>query len=269
MEQQDDTPRPLDASDGEVDTPRPLDASEGDVGMSRPIGASAGEVGTPGRLDASDGQVELEPGEADAAGDKPHDTRVVVWDTPATIERGKPFAVRLGVACSSRCALAGWRVEVRDHEGERRATATLGDDPWPGTDALHHAEVALVAPDVEGLHTWEAAALTDGLEVVHTGGRARFGVRVVSAPACRLTVVAVDAESGKPVEGARVVAHPYRAVTDERGMAELRVPAGEYRLFVSGKGSVPFRFDGEVTADKTIRAELAQDVELSDADIWS
>ena len=94
-------------------------------------------------------------------------------------------------------------------------------------------------------------------------------VRVVSAPACRLTVVAVDAKSGKPVEGARVVAHPYRAVTDERGVAEMRVPAGEYRLFVSGKGSIPFRFDGAVTADRTIRAELAQDVELSDADIWA
>ena len=243
MEQHDHTPRPTDASEGEVDTPRPLDASEGEV--------------------------EASPGEADAGGGKPHDMRVVVWDRPAAIERGKRFAVRVGVACSSGCASAGWRVEVRDHEGERRATATLGDDPWPGTDALHHAEVALVASDAEGLHTWEAAALTDGLEVAHTGGRARFGVRVVSAPACRLTVVAVDAESGKPVEGARVVAHPYRTVTDARGMAELRVPAGEYRLFVSGKGSVPFRFDGQVKADKTIRAELAQDVELSDADIWS
>ena len=269
MEQQDDTPRPNDASDGDVEPPRPMDASDGEVDTSRPLDAGDDEVDTPRSIDASEGEVEVAPGEADAGGDKPHDVRVVVWDKPAAVERGKRFAVRVGAACSSKCAPAGWRVEVRDHEGETRATATLGDDPWPGTDALHHAEMALVAPDVEGLHTWEAAALTDGLEVAHTGGRARFGVRVVSAPACRLTVVAVDAESGKPVGGARVVAHPYRTVTDERGVAELRVPAGEYRLFVSGKGSIPFRFDGEVTADRTIRAELAQDVELSDADIWS
>ena len=79
----------------------------------------------------------------------------------------------------------------------------------------------------------------------------------------------MDAESGTPVEGARVVAHPYRTVTDERGVAEMRVPAGDYRLFVSGKGCIPFRFDGVVKADTTIRAQLAQDVELSDADIWS
>ena len=253
MEQQDDTPRLLDASAGEGDAP-PLDAGEGEVDARCPLGGNDGEPAS---------------GEADAVGDRPHDTRVVVWNKPAVVERGKRFAVRVGAACSSKCAAAGWRVEVRDHEGESRATATLGDEPWPGTDALHHAEVALVAPDVEGLHTWEAAALTDGLDVAHTAGRVGFGVQVVSAPACRLTVVAVDAESGRPVEGARVVAHPYRAVTDERGVAELQVPAGGFRLFVSGKGSIPFRFDGEMTADKTIRAELVQDVELSDADIWS
>ena len=198
-----------------------------------------------------------------------HDLRLVVWDTPPAVERGKRFAIKLGLACSSRCGPAGWMVEVRDEDGETRATTALGDDPWPGTDALHHAEVVLVAPDAEGLHTWEAAALTDGLTVAHTGCNARFGVRVVSAPACALTVVATDAESRAPVEGARVVAHPYRAVTDERGMATLQVPAGEYRLFVSGKGYAPFRFDGEVKTDTTIPAALAQDVELSDADIWS
>ena len=222
---------------------------------------------TPRPIDGTGG--EASPGDADTGSDKPHDTRVVVWDAPAAVERGKRFAVRVGVACSSKCAPAGWRVEVRDHDGERRTTTSLGDDPWPGTDALYHAEVALAAPHAEGLHTWEAAALTDGSAVAHTGGSARFGVRVVSTPACLVRVVAVDAESGTPVEGARVVAHPYRTVTDERGVAEMRVPAGEYRLFVSGKGCIPFRFDGVVKADTTIRAQLAQDVELSDADIWS
>ena len=200
---------------------------------------------------------------------EPHETRLVVWDTPPAIERGKRFAVRLGVACSARCPAGGWAVEVRSHDGERRATATLGDEPWPGTDALYHAEVALTAPDAEGLYTWEAEALTDGADVAHAGGSARFRVRVVSPPACLLTVVAVDAESGTPVAGARVAAHPYRAVTDARGVAEMRVPAGEYRLFVSGRRYRPFRFDGTVQADTTIRAELAHDVELSDEHLWS
>lgn len=198
-----------------------------------------------------------------------HDTRVVVWDVPSAIERGKPFAVRLGVACSARCGLDGLAVVVRDHHGNRRTTATLGDATWSGTDALHHAQVALNAPDTEGLYHWEASVLTDGLPIAHTDSSARFGVRVVAPPDCRVTVVAVDARSGTPVEGARVVAHPYRAVTDDRGRAGMHVPAGEYRLFVSGKGYVPFRFEGEVTTDITLHAELTQDVELSDADIWS
>ena len=273
---------------------------------------------------------------------EPHVARVVVWGTPDAVERGRRFAIRVGVACSARCRPDGWRVEVRDHEGERRETAAVGNDPWPGTDALYHAEVALAAPDAEGLYTWEAVVLAgdaalprdaltgdaalprdaltgdaalprDALTgdaatgdaatgdaatgdagacdaatgdaatgdagacevdsgapaVAHTAGTARFGVRVVSAPACVVTVVALDAESRNPVEGARVLAHPYRAVTDRRGVAELRVPAGTYRLFVSGRGCEPFRFDGELKADTTIRAELAQARELSDADIWS
>ena len=265
---------------------------------------------------------------SDAPAGEPHDTRVIVWDAPAALDRGTRFAVRVGAACASKCALAGWRVEVRDHTGERRATAILDEERWPGTDALYHAEVALVAPDTEGLYAWEAAlaragaapvgaaapvgvaapggataprdaaatgdpaaprdaaamddataprdvaatgdvAAKDQAATPHARGSARFGVRVVSRPEHVLTVVATDAESGSPLEGARVVAHPYRALTDERGVAEMRVPAGEYRVFVSGKGCAPFRFDGEVTTDTTIRAVLAQDRELSDADIWS
>ncbi|MCY4026116.1 MAG: hypothetical protein OXH75_07345 [Acidobacteria bacterium] len=280
------------------------DAASGATDTSR-FGAS------PGAGDAG-GDPALNDGAPSAPDGERHVTRVVVWGTPAAVERGQRFAVRVGVACASRRTLADRRVEVRDHTGDRRATATLDPDPWPGTDALYHAEIALVAPDAKGYYTWEAAALTGpgatgtgaagtgaagagatgagatgagatretsaptgaatatrGPTAPHTQASARFGVRVVSKPELVLTVVATRAESGSPLEGARVVAHPYRALTDERGVAEMRVPAGEYRLFVSGKGRVPFRFDGEVTADTTIRAVLAQDRELSDADIWS
>ena len=52
-------------------------------------------------------------------------------------------------------------------------------------------------------------------------------------------------------------------------MAEGRIPKGEYRLFVSGKKYFPFRSDGEIKTNVTIKAELAVDRELSDADIWT
>ena len=200
---------------------------------------------------------------------EPHSPRVVVWDVPATIECGQGFSVKLGVKCSSECRPDGWTVEVRDQGGKKRATATLGDEPWPGTAALFYTELDLSAPDTEGLHAWEAKARVDGLHIPHAESVALFGVRVVPTPECALTVVAVDAESQSPVEGAKVVVHPYKAFTDERGVAEVRVPEGEYRVFVSGKNYFPFRSDVEMKTDVTIRAELALDLELSDVDIWS
>ncbi|MEE2613771.1 MAG: hypothetical protein VX975_08120, partial [Acidobacteriota bacterium] len=167
------------------------------------------------------------------------------------------------------CLLKRWTVDVRDHEGKKQATATLSDAPAPGTATLYYAEVDLTAPDAEGLFSWEARAPGSGAEVPHAEGTARFGVRVVLPPECRLTVVVVDAERHTPVRDAKVVVHPYRAVTDERGVAEVGVPKGAYRLFVSGPTHVPFRWDGEITTDVTIRAELALDLGISDADIWS
>jgi hypothetical protein len=198
---------------------------------------------------------------------------VVVWDEPSTVERGEGFSVKLGVKFSSECRPDGWTVEVRDQDGKKRATATLSGEPWPGTAALYYAEVDLSAPATEGLHEWAAKALVggaaDGPDIQHAECTARFGVRVVPKPECLLTVVAIDRESQTPVKGAKVVVHPYQVFTDERGLAEVRVPEGEYRLFVSGKNYFPFRSDVEMKTDLTIRTELALDRELSDADVWS
>jgi hypothetical protein len=200
---------------------------------------------------------------------KPHSTRVVVWDVPSTIECGEKFSVKLGVKCSSECRPDGWTVEIRDHDGKKLATPTLSGEPWPSTAALYYAEVDLSAPDTEGLYAWEAKAPVDGLDIPHTECIAPFSVRVVPTPECLLTVVAIDFESQVPVEGAKVVVHPYKAFTDERGVAKVRVPEGEFRLFVSGKKYFPFRRDCDIKTDVTITAELALDLELSDADVWS
>ena len=204
---------------------------------------------------------------------KPHETRVVVWDVPSAIECGEKFSLKLGVKCSSECRPDGWTVEVRDQDGKKRATATLSGEPWPGTAALYHTEVDLNAPDTDGLHEWEAKVLADGpadgSDIPHAPCITPFGVRAVPTPECLLTVVAIDMESQTPVQGAKVVVHPYKTFTDERGVAEVRVPKGEYRLFVSGKKYFPFRSDGDMKTDVTIRAELALDLELSDADVWS
>ena len=200
---------------------------------------------------------------------KAHSTRVVAWDVPSAIECGKKFGIKLGVKCSSECRPDGWVIEVRDHDGKKLASSALSDDAWTDTAALYYTEVSLTAPDTEGLYGWEARVPASGPDIPHAGCVASFGVRVVPAPECVLTVEAVDMESQTPVQGAKVVVHPYRAFTDERGRAEMRIPKGEYRVFVSGKNYFPFRSDGEMKTDMTIRAELALDPGLSDADVWS
>jgi len=199
---------------------------------------------------------------------EPHSTRVVVWDTPSAVQGGEKFSIKLGVKCSSECRPDGWVLEVRDHDRNKLATATLSGDPRPGTTALYHAEVDLQAPDTEGLYAWEAKVPAAGLDIPHTECIVSFGVRVVRAPECLLTVVAVDMDRQTPVRGATVVVHPYRTSTDERGVAAVRVPKGAYRLFVSGRKYLPFRSDGEAEADVTIKAELALDRGLSEAEIW-
>jgi hypothetical protein len=194
----------------------------------------------------------------------PHATQVVAWDIPSAIEGGERFAIKVGIKCAHECDLTNSGFDVFDHEGAHVATAKLRGDRWPGTTALHFAEVELAAPEAEGLHTWSvkgpAAAFGTGLEseaaLAHARGSVSFGVRVVAQSQYLVTVEAVDRESQTPLAGARVVMHPYKAVTDERGVAEVRVAKGSYRLFVSQTKYITFGVPLDVAADVTTRAEL-------------
>ena len=69
-------------------------------------------------------------------------------------------------------------------------------------------------------------------------------------------VETIDMVSQTPLSGARVVMHPYRAITDERGVADLRVAKGAYKLFVSQTSYLTFGLPIDVTANMTVRAEL-------------
>jgi hypothetical protein len=202
---------------------------------------------------------------------QPHATHIVVWDVPPTVQCGAAFRIRVGVKCAAECPAARRIVEIRDADGFRVASAPVGDAPWPGT-SLYFAEIALSAPKTPDLHAWEAATAEVGGErnvAAHESAGTRFHVRSVTAPEYVVKVVAVDAETHAPLRGAKVVAHPYRAVTDAHGVAEIRLPKGAYRLFVSGSDHVPFRSDGEVTGNVTIHAELDKDLGPSDAELWS
>ncbi|MDX1562915.1 MAG: hypothetical protein R3305_08300 [Gammaproteobacteria bacterium] len=225
-----------------------------------------------------------------AENDRAHALSVVVWDVPPAVERARTFAIKAGVKCLEGCETAGWRVEVRDAAGQVVTDAVIGQAPLIGTAALFHTEIELTAPDDEGLFAFEVIALprdratavagvdataTQGVDgestaaARHDEARAAFNIHTVPAPDCELTVIAIDREKQAPVAGARVVVHPYRTVTDDQGVAKLKLPKGAYRLFVSGGQFIPYRGDGEIDADLTIRAELDPDLPLSDAELWS
>ena len=203
---------------------------------------------------------------------EPHVTRIVVWDVPSAVECGAAFRIKVGVKCVAECAVAARAIEIRDATGIRVASATASALPWPGT-ALFGAELELRAPEIPTLSVLDACVAVVDAEApdrpAHAAATTRFQVRAVPAPECVVKVVAVDGRSRAPVPGAKVVIHPYRALTNAQGIAELRVAKGAYRLFVSGRDRFPFRHDAEVTADVTIEALLDPDLGPSDAELWS
>jgi hypothetical protein len=201
--------------------------------------------------------------EADAAA--LHATNVAVWDIPSAIAAGERFRMKVGAKCEQGCGLADGAFEIHDHEGALAATGTLPGVIWPGTTGLYVSEVELAAPATEGLYTWTVAVPSTALgaspvseaDIPHAAGSASFGIRVVAQPDYLVTIEAVDQADQAPLSGARIVMHPYRAVTDERGVARVRVAKGAYQLFVSQTRYVTFGLPIDVTADVTARAELA------------
>ena len=185
-----------------------------------------------------------------------HRLNVVAWDTPPAVVVGKRFKMKIGIKCTSECDLANISLGVYDHEAKQIVSSTLTGDRWPGTNGLYAAEVELEAPPHEGLYTWTVSAAASESEIPHAEVALSFGVRAVSHPDYVVTVEAVDKDSQTPLCGARVVMHPYNVVTNDRGVAEIRVAKGAYRLFVTQTNYLIFSQDLEVTADMKARVEL-------------
>src|SRR5213594_713003 len=187
---------------------------------------------------------------------KAHTTFVVTWDTPSAVVIGERFKVKVGIKCSNQCDFTNRDFGIYDHTGAQVGRSALSGDRWPGTTGLYFAEVELQAPAREGLYTRSVRSAGSDAGIPHTEGSISFGVRIVSHPEWRVTVEAVDKDSQTPLSGARVVMHPYNAITDERGVAEVRVAKGAYTLFVTQTKYLTFGQPVEVTADMKARVEL-------------
>jgi hypothetical protein len=186
---------------------------------------------------------------------KPHTTSLAVWDIPSAVLAGERFKVKVGIKCSSECDLKNRNFGIYNQVGAEVGTVTLSGDRWSGT-GLHFAELELEAPAEEDLHTWSIRYAGSSVGIPHDESSASFGIRVVGHPECLVTVETIDRETQVPLSGAGVVMHPYRAIADAHGVAELRVVKGEYQLFVSQTNYLTFALPVEVTANMTARAEL-------------
>jgi hypothetical protein len=192
---------------------------------------------------------------------KTHAASVNVWGLPSAIAAGERFRFKAGIKCSAGCKLSGRRLSIFDHEGEEVAPVTLAENIWPGTDALYFVEVEAQAPPAPGDYQWQVRTSEWNSGIAHAAGSFTFAVKIVRAPDHEVTVEAFDRETQSPIKGAHVLLHPYRAYTDERGVAKLKVATGRYKLFVSGFKYIAYQGILEVAGDVTARADLAVEPE--------
>jgi hypothetical protein len=202
-------------------------------------------------------KVESQKSEADDI--ELHALQLTVWDVPSAIGAGERFRLAVGVKCPAGCDLGGRELSLYDHEGASAATVKLGRETWQGTEALYFAEVEAKAAPEAGSHQWQVRIAGLDAELPHAACSCPVTVRVVDAADCVVTVKAVDRETQAPIQGARVVMHPYRAVTGDDGIAKVSVARGQYDILVSGSQHFAASTSVEVTGDFTTCAELDSD----------
>jgi hypothetical protein len=192
---------------------------------------------------------------------KAHAASVNVWSLPSAIAAGECFRFKVGIKCSAECKLTGRLLSIFDHEGAQVGAGSLLDDVWPGTSALYFAEVEAQAPLTAGDYEWQVKTPGSDSGVPHAAGSFTFAVKVASPPDHEVTVEAFDGEKQIPIKGAHVLLHPYRALTDERGVAKVKVAKGRYKVFVSGFQYIAYQNIIDVAGDVTTRAELTLEPE--------
>ena len=187
---------------------------------------------------------------------KPHSTSIAVWDVPSHIASNDRFKIKVGVKCSAECRLMDKKIGIYGQKGKKVATGALGGVPWPGTSALYWAEVHLEAPGIEGYYRWTVKLPKPDLELPHDEASYHFGFTSVRPPEHVVTVEVIDKDTKTPIKNVLVLVHPYRGHTDERGMARLLVPKGEYDVYVWEREYTTFETAVKVAGDVAVKAEL-------------
>lgn len=242
---------PVTSFDGEVNGTAPVSATAPDTPGSHDWSMSLALMGASGAPEA--GLVESVPFQIDV---KPHATRLEVWDVPTAIEAGSAFSLKIGMKCSSECDLSGREFSIESEAGETLAEGTITGEIWPASTGLYWQSVRLVAPEEEGFRRWTLKARPARGAHAHGEAVTSFGVRTVPPADHVVRIEAFEVENETPLANMTVTMFPYRARTDESGVAEIHAAKGTYAIFVSGRGYYPVRREIDVTADMTTRAPL-------------
>ena len=197
--------------------------------------------------------------------------RPSIWNLPSAIVAGERFGFTVGFASAPTREAAGWAFVLEDQDGTVLKTGVTDHDPLPGQAGIHGAEIELVAPSRPGRHVWRLRPAEPGGDGPHVPVAVDVHLNVVRPPDRLIRLRAVDAATGAPVARARVVAHPFRALTDAEGQAEIAVPSGSYRVFVSGLQYFPFRAEIDLETEEAVEilAELYVDRPFDETDQWA
>ncbi len=200
----------------------------------------------------------------------PHTTSAAVWEVPSPVVMSSPFSVRVGVKCSASCDLSGQSVRVRDEDGVEVGEGILEETPWQGTEALYSVEVPLEAPEGQSSWSWSVQFTSAATGLPHAESSANFTFRTANPPDHSVAVKVIQEDTNDPLEGAHVRLGLYRGRTDERGLASLAVPKGEYDLDAWKTGYETVLQTVEVTDDVTfeIQARPVPEIDPDEEQTW-
>jgi hypothetical protein len=189
----------------------------------------------------------------------PHQISILVWGMKSAVIASEQFQVTVGIRCCCGCNLAQRRLAIHDDMGGLIEETTVPNEIWPGSEAVYFVDTSMRGPALAGRSAWEVRAVSSQEEVVHFSEPAKFAVSTVPSAECNVIVRALDSNGSAPLGRATVCMHPFRATSDETGVAKLRVPKGEYRLLVSAPSYVAVSRRVKITNDYSTCVKLIGD----------
>ena len=184
-----------------------------------------------------------------------HKTSLAVWDVPSPVVVNDRLNVKVGAACSAACCLSGEPVSILDERGAVVSSGHLGGAPWPDTTSLYWVDVEVPGPGRVGSHCWSVTFAPAG-QAPHECATATFGFVAVAPPEHRISVSVVDQMTGVPMPLVEVRLGPYKASTDDRGLAEIDVAGAAYELTAWKVGYASASRNVQVTGSTTFHIEL-------------